>query len=65
VKFFFPINLLRILRAATNVGKRYFRKTLWKYVHTCGRKFPQKQMEPSTAHAPAMFLYFLLDIRIN
>jgi hypothetical protein len=42
VKFFFPINLLRILRAATNVGKRYFRKTLWKYVHTCGRKFSRK-----------------------
>jgi hypothetical protein len=77
VKFFFPINLLRILRALPNVGKSNLTKTLWKYVHACGRKLFHK-INPSGKIGAALiwsagaqlplrqFLsIFSLDIRIN
>jgi hypothetical protein len=38
VKFFFPINLKRIVEAAEKLRKSYFTETLWKYVHACARK---------------------------
>jgi hypothetical protein len=49
VKFFFPINLMRILRAVRNERKSYLGKTLWIFVMNCAKRLFEKASDISFA----------------
>jgi hypothetical protein len=55
VKFFFPINLKRMVRAVRSVGKTYFTKALRIFVHVCAKEFQPPRQLPFSAGANADF----------
>src|SRR5271167_2739346 len=54
-KFFFPINLRRIVRAVRKLGKSYFTKALRIFVHVCAKKVSAPRQLPFSASAHADF----------